>query len=713
MAVVSVMMPVMGWACGPGYWVDWGSRDIFQMERPLSAGNSYKTYANASYEETVDFWYGYMGRAMLRETVDEAITDLSATDFEDKNTKNPLVKTLKKRGDRLALSYLRLNEALNRKMTAVNGWSYSLEDEKPDYSSLWHEIAAMQSVGKLGPRVDFLKMRCLYAMKRYDACISLWKSLKITDRTKGIGRRIYGYVGGVYLKQKKYNEALSIFYELGDNLSVHKCVNALMSKGGMDILMAQDVNALTLRYVAQDYANYFYHYHCSMEEARQWDYEFTVEQGGVWESVARDYEQVVALADSIARDPRTENKMFWNAFIGFMKWVNGEGDAAYRYLERADSQGGTQDMHDHVKTLKLLAALSVKEPPADMDELFVKEYRRLYKIGVEEYGRHHGEVEYPIDADQPENADWIIFSHELYLRAMAYYKDKGVVPLIISAINGKYSCENVYDELGQRIVRLDRDLQPDDLEALLEAKHHGGEGSVEKKLLHMVDEDDVLGEQMLDELLGTKYLRLQEFDKARELLEKVPVTYMAKLSIAPYLAARSLTNKAFCRTQFQDFWNAEAPALRNNVKLEYAKEMQKLEARYASCTGEEKARTAYEMANRLYQASPHGDLWAITEYSWSVFSAPSEMNKAAIKMLRSAIEHTQNADLKKKAWFAMAVVPTGETGGPNWDYDQKTWSFDDLTPTQHNAYAHLKKLVGRSDALYRSCDVLRCYIQRN
>lgn len=706
---ISLLMPSIGLACG-GFYVDWDSQNLFLLEKPLDAWQGYEKYKNASYEETLDFWCRYVNNALSREDMDDAICYMDEETLKSRTTDNKLVKLLRLRGDNAALRYLRLNAALNAKTSGRDSWNYSRNNATPGYAPLWSELSRLPATGKLKERINFLKMRCLFAMGRYNECLNLWKANLPGDKATGIGRRMYGYVAGVYVKQKKYNQALKIYYELGDNLSIHKCVDALMSKGGMDILQQNDVNSLALRYVAQDYANYYYHYRRNLEWSRQNGYGQYLEAGGVWERVKRDYDSVVSLAKGIAQNPRTENKMFWNAFVGYMIWVNGDGDEAYRYLAKAEESNGPARMRDNVRSLKVLAALSAKHHPSDMDNLLIGEYKRMYEISVKEYDRRHARSARYNDNSGILNPSWIIFSHEMHLAAKEYYEEEGAASVILNVINNKYNYENIYFTKSQRVVSLDRDTDVKALEALLKAKQTGGGTRAEKELLALIASDDLLDENMLHELLGTKYLRENNYSAAIEHLQKVSLQYESSLSIAPYLENRKMTKNMFRRTQRGGYWDEGPWRVTRHAKLEFARAMLQLQEQYNNATGEAKARTAYEMANWLYQASPLGDLWAISDYQWSSYIEANAMNREAEKLLRTVIQITQDTDLKKKACFALALVTADTHNNVWWNYDNKKWSFDNVSPAQKYAYSQLKNLVSKSDNLYRSCDVLRYYI---
>lgn len=713
LAIVSIIIPIAANACG-GWDIQWDNQDLFLLEKPLYADNGFETYKNSSEEESLNFWYNYINKGMSKESLKDAIWYMDESDIKDRNTENKLIKYLRSKGDNAALNFLRLNILLNNKIDYREQWVYNKNNQSVDYTDILNEISRLQTPDKLTPRVHFLKMRCLYAMKRYNECINLWNSIKTDDVTKGVNRRIYGYLGAAYLKQKNYKEALKIYYELGDNLSIHKCVDALMSKGGMDILQKEDVNSLTIRYMAQNYANYYYHYRRNLESSRGYGYELELTDGGAWSIVARDYDQVVALAKNIANDSRTENKMFWNAFIGFMKWVNCEADDAYTYLSKAESMDGPESMRNNIRSIKLLAAFNKRNKPANFDDLFITEYKRLYEESVGAYKLRYAQYEKGNDEVYDNRiSDWIIFSHEMYDAASTYYMPTSVVPLILYAINERYNYENIEDNKNWRIVSLDNKAKTQELVDLLNAKRNGGNNKVEKELFKLIKNDDVLDENMLNELIGTKYLREQNFNEAKNYLSKVSLQYMSNLSIAPYLGRRKMPQKEFFRTQRKTYWDDDKYNLQRNVKLDFAETMIRLKAKCMSESGEMKAKTAYDIAHHLYQASPTGDLWAITEYRWSNYCSLSQMNQSAIEMLRTAIQFAQSNETKKKAYFGLIAASTDNDNCVEWNYDKLTWSFNSINSTQKEAYNHLMNLVSVNDNIYRSCDVVRTYIKKN
>ena len=181
------------------------------------------------------------------------------------------------------------------------------------------------------------------------------------------------------------------------------------------------------------------------------------------------------------------------------------------------------------------------------------------------------------------------------------------------------------------------------------------------------------------EHIGTRLLRMGQYTEAITWLDKVSDSYLRTMAITPYLLNRSLPRDLFTHHVTCDEDTAKAPF--RPVKKEFAAQLLKLKEEIALTTDDEqKASLALKMAGWLFQASPAGDCWAISEYYRSGCDLHrNELNEEAIHYLRLALQLTHQYDTQVTCYEGLAAIPCASNindGYPlSYDYELKKWVF--------------------------------------
>ena len=180
----------------------------------------------------------------------------------------------------------------------------------------------------------------------------------------------------------------------------------------------------------------------------------------------------------------------------------------------------------------------------------------------------------------------------------------------------------------------------------------------------------------VQELIGTKLMREGKFEKAIGYLENLPQSMLQEQGIAPYINLRSFSKRDFEREDYSYLNSGDIKEYRN-VKLEFCRDMADKTKMLHSLRGNQLSDMAYEIANKCFQASPAGDLWALSEYSWSSVDIHyNNLNKLAIEYLRLAIQNTTDMQRLKKCYYGLAAVPQEEAIKYYYNWDTKTYVFD-------------------------------------
>lgn len=713
LAVISAVYSITTWACG----ADMGDEHLrlFVMHMPVREAIANNNLARQNSDaETLNFWYQYTNGAISKEKLAAAIKDLTFETFVNNEVaKNSLTAYLTRRMDKNALSYLRYNSELSYG-TGGSGWDYHEPYTTAQWLELLTHIRQLATTGKLADRIQFLKVRCLFKLNRYNEIITLWNTKLRTIKDTALRNRIEGYVGGAYFWTKRYNHAVDIFQQQGDIRSINTVVNKMVSNTSKEAIYAHDPNSLALEYAMQDYANYYYQVAKAkrLTSGNPDDFSLYLDAGGVLQSVINDYNNTLSFAQRVLAEGKTKTPMFWAGFIGFIKWANGDADDAYRWLCKAQEMEGNEQMAYCVRLYKFMAAISMQKKPSGFDDYFLTEYRFFLensKSIAESYQAESNEtIVIPAEREMARCA----FTAEITPAAIAYYAPNGgLTQLLLQGISDRYGMygydmglsANYFNMLNKQYT-IDQDI------AVLKQYKNGGKGKVEKALIALAN-GKVLSEDVLNDVIGTKMIRATRFADAQKYLSNVPLSYIRSQSIAPYLARRTMPTTPFKRKVTKEYWDEES-TLNQNVKFQYALKMAQKQSEVNILTGEAKAKAEYELANYLFQVSSLGDLWAVSEYSWSSYNPDSELVPHIIALLRDAEQNTKSMDLKKKIWCAMVLTPSGEKQiSWDWNYNTNTfyWNYTAMATWQSDALRKLASNTTTSDPLYLSCDILRCY----
>lgn len=628
-------------------------------------------------DESVAFWASYTGQPVSDE-LRYAVSYLPVWQFDDDEPTNSLLLTLKAQGKTEAIEYLRLNAELLSLQEAASSWDYK-KVTPADYEALMRQIDALKANGELNRRKTFLRMRCLFSLKDYDACMRLWDNFASKWDPSPLRRRMEGYVAGIYYRRKQYDKAIPMFFDLGDDGSIQLCVNRMLANTSIEQEYTKDPNSPILGYILEDYANYYYH-------AKRNDYWEPGKDNPIWTTVTQDAQRNIALAQRVVREGKAKDLQMWQAFAGFLQLVDGQAQTAYQTFSQAEALRGGGVVGQCLRAYKFVAALQMPDKIPGFEPYMVNELhywmdQNQFSSEVEGHTRYSlTEVEFNPYVQQyvdTKGDPMLSFSAETTLIPYAY---------------GKVNREMTLDEVLAFRQYLSQESHSD-LEAFF--KQHS--------YANQVSEDE------FNELIGTKLIRLGRFNEASQYLAKVSQEYISHMAISNYLRSRHMPTTPFVREEYSE--PDYAPELNTqNKKLLFCQHMIELQQTIASTSGEVKARAELEMANWLFQASSGGDFWAISEYSWSYYDPKhNELSLLAIELLQDALRHTHDYNTQVECNFGLAAIDVRDESALCYD-SQNNRNVIATQSTQLQAYQWLRQQTDRSHPLFETCDWLKLYV---
>lgn len=630
-------------------------------------------------EESVEFWAKYLGVPNDND-FRYAVTSLAPWYFDDEDNTNIFLTELRKQGKTDALQLVRLNVDLGKLIDARNNWDYN-KTTPADYQKLLTRIDALRLTGELNRRKTFLKMRCLFALQDYDACLRLWEMFASKWEDSPLRRRAYGYVAGIYYRKGRFEEAMQIYFEQGDKGSIRQCVNRILQRSTLQEQYDKDPNAPILSHYLEDYANYLYH--STFDEFFRED----DKDKPIWSAVNRQRAQVLKLAERVVKEGKNNDPQLWQTFIGFIQMVNKEHDLAYQSLSKAETmKPGVMD--GRIGIYKLAASLRMKQKPANYDDYLGKELDKYFTI-ADDFSRN----------DDTRMDISVMLHYEIETRLNEYLEANkpGHIDLLGDLI---YTFDN-------RLQLLDRTHTTEDVRQLHALLQNG----TDDVLTNVLIKRSGITQDAVNEYLGTLLMRENKYDEAATYLEKVSQQYIWNQGIMPYLFMREVPEQLFTRKDFNEYYDMEQ--VEGNPKLKFCRKVIDLKQQVANSKKDEKAKAAITLANLLFQASKAGDMWAMSEYYWSSYGAHfNELALQAIPYLHEAIGATSNPELLTQAYFGLAATPASDNEfgtiantGIFYPAEDQPAEFK----TNIEGYRWLIKQKDRSNSIYQTCDWLKLY----
>ena len=211
----------------------------------------------------------------------------------------------------------------------------------------------------------------------------------------------------------------------------------------------------------------------------------------------------------------------------------------------------------------------------------------------------------------------------------------------------------------------------------------------------------------MNDLVGTKYMRLCRWDDALEWLRRVPLAYYNGKGYAPYAALRSWDIEPWIQRQWlkDDVVYGDGRwTLKANPKVTFATLMRQLESTAALLDVKARCQRSYDLAIRYAQASFRGDCWFLMRDGKSVTDTvrchETDFGAKALALLAEAAR-SSDATLRQRALFARCY---GELH-PSWwyrkEWNDKTIDYDllpDSRSSQYQAFAALDAYVRQQPA---------------
>ena len=651
------------------------------------------------YAEMVAYWEKYTGKTDLGYTVD-------ALAYEDPNALNAstniIIQTAIRKNDAPTLHYLKTLISYLQIIAQLNSdaWAYPSEDK---LDALYKELRSIRNVARgykkkpqYAQQYMLLEMRCNLALDQPELNKQLWVTEAYRTPKSVYRDMMKGIFAHALNQEGKRNDAIKIYAALGDMTSIKWLVKDIRNLQGIKREYAADANSPTLLWLVQDFVNNAQETKDNQDDHNVMRY---LEATGIYNEEIR---QFIAFAQQVVNEGKTSQPAMWQAAAGWLQSMLGNDQEALRMLNQAMKMEGSDRVKDNARVCRL-AVLS-KNP--SMKEAYLSTLHQELKWLVQK------------DAEVRKSGDYHyeqMIARFVYSHLTPGYTQMGNTNLAAALLAFADSkCINV--EPGNSLLEARGDYWNliDQATSAQLINYHTYLASpkasnFEKWLLE--NAGAALSENEFNDLVGTKFIREGNFQAAIPYLEKVPLSYISKQNISPYMAQRDFNKERWMGRQ--PVRNAFEPMqVRSNQKLDFCRKVAALE------NAPQTPESAYQLASLLYQAGRLGDCWYLSRYGVSyadtVAYYPNEayFESQAIHLLRVAAKST-NFRTKEKALYALAFIPQGSP-----------LIYTDYVGSRHRAvkkvdrstpqYAEMKNLLafcnanpGKISTYVTKCDVLK------
>ena len=570
----------------------------------------------------------------------------------------------RKKGDDLMVNYVNNLERYLKcaREVVAESWDYPSKEDVAQRNRVLNSVL-QYAQGKLTSRLrsqhGLLVMRCNMLLGKHADNITFWEqtaSKYIESVYKEMMKNIYA---GALYKTGQPDRSGQLFAEQGDWESLMTQYYKKRSYQAIRQEYERDPNSAVLPFLLQDFVN-------NAQEAYDND--------GAGKLFVRDITkqealQMISFAKQVVKEGKSRVPALWLTAQAWLEYMFDNQLNAQGSISRAVTLDGTDWMKNDARVIRLYINSAMNTINAQFDAFVATELEWMQRMADETH-----DVFY-------ENALDRIVHQQLADR----YAKAGRIETSM----GLLAATHAY-EYGEALDTLE-------VNSLISYLHYfdaSNTNPLDRYLSTRIDNSSF----NMDDLIGTKYLRLCQWDEAIKCLRKVPVSYYNNIGYAVYAARRSPDVEPWIKRQWLPAgleYEYEEQHMTVNPKITFATDMMEREAQLPKLKGKDYQQACYDLAVRYAQAHFTGDCWFLMRDGKSEYDElrANEVDLAAkaVDLLRKASQ-TTDVSLKERALFALSYVYLNPDCWYSEQWNSSTSKFV-TTPLpntrQYNAFATL------------------------
>lgn len=550
---------------------------------------------DGTHDKNIKFWLSYTNGEVDSLSIEKALYECPVEAID--NGTNTFFNYLHRVGDSDALRYWTISKTYLKKID--DPWYYPNSAEKKDLESLVKEVVQIRTScqsPKLKERFLMMTMRIAFYLKQYDICIDLWEKNADPWNDKDIKRKCHLYYAGALFYSGSETKAACIYADNKDWTSLRYFGT---NTDFLNKLFSDYPHSKAFNYFVQNYLN---------------QYQDVM--------ATTDCSDFVSLCEKAASSKRTGNPALWQSALAHVAFLKGDLDNAIKLIEKASTMKGDAITMENIRMLRLLYH-AANTDDAQYDNYLYRDLPWLLKkvAALEDgfWASNNGGYDHYL------NMLWRV----VIQYAAPRYSAKGNHNLAAAVLN-TFDEVYCYDRKLRAALRNDTNAGSmeystnyfayldnasiDDVKNFLAFVKSGGKTNLEKALV----KNGFVSESMINELIGTKYMRIHDYQSAIQYFSKVSDKFWKKQNITPYLGRNPFkenwigNEKLRCRS-----YGTFNPAYSYDTmptKVQYCRLMLDMEKRIKNASDKEEcAALNYAYAVGLYQSEDW--CWALTQYA--------------------------------------------------------------------------------------------------
>ena len=550
---------------------------------------------NKTINANVDFWYRYTKGNIDKETIKEALYKSSIDDIN--NGQNGFYRYLNSTNDTDALRYWTINKKLIEKMG--DSWYYPKQSDKDEVYGMVNELESLYgncTSPLLKERFFYIYMRSAFYLRDYERCQKIWENCELPWQDNDTKRKCYLYYAGALFYSGETCRAADIYGEESDWQSL------LYFKKDVDFLRQlyqHNPNSKAFLFFVQNYENSY--------------------QDGKTAEAAN----FTGLCNQILSENKTDNPALWQSALAHIAFLDGNLTKALELIGKAVDMKGDDIVIDNTRMLKLLYN-AANTNAVDYDDKLYADLQWIQKrvIGLDHMWANNGKgFKHCLN----------ILARVVFKYAFPHYVDTGNHKMAAAMLNfydEAYCYDHEYRDKMRKGLEGKGSLEystfyfnyldttsVENVKDYLAFVKSGGKTNLEKSLIRC----GYVNESMMNELIGTKYIRVHNYDSAIIYLEKVKPDFKNRQNITDYLKKNPfLENWIGSNDEKGKIYGKYNPAAKYEsscTKLQFCMIMKAIEEKLRNSEEKEKAILYYAYAVGLEQSENW--CWALTQYGKS------------------------------------------------------------------------------------------------
>ena len=591
-----------------------------------------------------------------------------------------VIKFAQDKGDALMVSYVQNLEKYLQCARSVSDerWEYPTKEELAARSQSLQNVrtyALNKTKSRLRSQHALLYMRCNMLLGKHQENVTFWENTAnqyIETVYKDMMMNIYA---GALYKTGRGAEAGELFAEMGDYNSLMTQYYKKRSFAAIRQEYLNNPNAKVLPFLLQDFVN-------NAQEADDATNP-NAEGSGNGKLFIRDITKAEALqmrdfCEQVVKEGKTTTPIMWKTAKAWLEFMFADKRQAAKDILAAASLNGTERMKNCTRSLILYITADLAKDSEAFDNYLTDELKWL-----------------------DDNPDYnYVRDRVLYQTLKKHYASQTSRLLALYKACGSYEHDAYSDT-----------MQIEPLQKYLYYINTPAKNNLDRYLKARVKYEPY----ELEDLIATKYMRICQWEKAITWLKDIPKSFYENRGYTVYAANRSWQVEPWIQRQYlkQSVEYGDTKwQLKNNPKLTFAQEMQKMEGELNVLSNQAASQRYYDLAIRYAQAHFRGDCWWLMRNGKSVDDAQregeSDLAQIAVNLLQKA-SLSQDPALKERTIFALCYGNLYNTYWYRSVWNSETYKYDIKPDTEALQYAALNRLVdyeaGRTPASYVSrCD---------